>query len=278
MSDHVRTYTINWRDYIRGEGEWSEEALAQGRKEWAERLAKKFWAQWEEALWQAFEENDAKWRALRDTSTPHEVAAPASSCAEPAVLPSERDWPSHIKPRTDHGAAPTAGASMRECTTPVGIGGTCESLSGSLPADLGDGVSPSENNKNLHHTEVRNGIADGGETVSQPVAWMVALGGDGLIIDGIFLRRTQAEEACAWRNEHTTYGARIIPLYEKPQTCPHVVGRTTQYCSLTPFTLTDAEREAVDAAARIIDGYDEEMDGFPSGAAATLRSLLERTT
>jgi len=50
------------------------------------------------------------------------------------------------------------------------------------------------------------------------MAWVVALGVDGLIIDGIFLRRTQAEEACAWRNEHTTYGARIIPLYEKPQT------------------------------------------------------------
>ena len=41
-------------------------------------------------------------------------------------------------------------------------------------------------------------------------------------------------------------------------------------------TLTDEEREALEAAARIIDGYDEEMDGFPSGAAATLRALLER--
>ena len=40
--------------------------------------------------------------------------------------------------------------------------------------------------------------------------------------------------------------------------------------------LTDAEREAVEAAARIIDAYEEEMDGFPSGAAATLRGLLAR--
>lgn len=40
--------------------------------------------------------------------------------------------------------------------------------------------------------------------------------------------------------------------------------------------LTDAEREALEAAARIIDAYEEEMDGFPSGAAATLRGLLER--
>lgn len=41
-------------------------------------------------------------------------------------------------------------------------------------------------------------------------------------------------------------------------------------------TLTDAEREAVEAAARIIDSYEEEMDGFPSGASATLRGLLVR--
>ncbi len=41
-------------------------------------------------------------------------------------------------------------------------------------------------------------------------------------------------------------------------------------------TLTDAEREAIEAAARIVDEYDDEMDGFPSGAAATLRRLLEK--
>lgn len=41
-------------------------------------------------------------------------------------------------------------------------------------------------------------------------------------------------------------------------------------------TLTDEEREAIEAAAKIVDAYDEEMDGFSSGAAATLRGLLER--
>lgn len=40
--------------------------------------------------------------------------------------------------------------------------------------------------------------------------------------------------------------------------------------------LTDEEREAVEAAVGIIDRYEEDMDGFPSGAAATLRGLLER--
>jgi hypothetical protein len=31
----------------------------------------------------------------------------------------------------------------------------------------------------------------------------------------------------------------------RSQPCPYVVGRTTLHCSLTPFTLTDAELEAV---------------------------------
>lgn len=132
MSD-VRTYIINWRDYILGKGEWSEEALAQGRKEWVERLMKKWQAQWEE--------NEARLWALRDTSTPHEVAAPASSCAEKSAA---------------------------------------------------------------------------------------------------------------------------------PQTCPHVVGRTTRYCSLTPFTLTDKERWALDRAI----GWCDDQDVM---TRATLRSLLERT-
>ena len=40
--------------------------------------------------------------------------------------------------------------------------------------------------------------------------------------------------------------------------------------------LTDVERVAIESAAKIIDAYDEEMDGFSSGAAATLRGLLGR--
>ena len=43
-------------------------------------------------------------------------------------------------------------------------------------------------------------------------------------------------------------------------------------------TLTAEEREAVEAAARIIDHYEDEIDGLSSGAAATLRKLLERLT
>jgi hypothetical protein len=51
--------------------------------------------------------------------------------------------------------------------------------------------------------------------------------------------------------------------------CPHVRGKTTHYCSLN-FTLTDAEREAIEAAI-----FSSEVEG-ERFYAATLRSLLER--
>ena len=55
--------------------------------------------------------------------------------------------------------------------------------------------------------------------------------------------------------------------------CPYVVGKTTLHCSLTPLTLTDAEREGVE---RLIEDY--EQDGEPASAncVATLRGLLSR--
>jgi hypothetical protein len=56
---------------------------------------------------------------------------------------------------------------------------------------------------------------------------------------------------------------------DKP--CPYVTGKTTQYCTLTPFTLTDEDREAVAFFADI--HCDDEP---PHEYAATLRSLLER--
>ena len=40
--------------------------------------------------------------------------------------------------------------------------------------------------------------------------------------------------------------------------------------------LTAEERVAISAAVRIVETHDEEMDGFPSGAAYHLRKLLER--
>jgi hypothetical protein len=51
------------------------------------------------------------------------------------------------------------------------------------------------------------------------------------------------------------------------ETCPYVTGTVTQHCTLTPFTLTDAEREAIQWFAHY---------GLPERYAAALRSLLER--
>jgi len=60
---------------------------------------------------------------------------------------------------------------------------------------------------------------------------------------------------------------------EKP--CPYVTGTVTRYCTLTPFTLTDAEREAIREAA---DAYAlDDLDSDCDRIAATLRGLLERT-
>ena len=52
--------------------------------------------------------------------------------------------------------------------------------------------------------------------------------------------------------------------------CPYVTGTVTRYCTLTPFTLTDAEREAIVVAAAWLQAH-------PSHHAATLRGLLDRT-
>jgi hypothetical protein len=54
--------------------------------------------------------------------------------------------------------------------------------------------------------------------------------------------------------------------------CPYVTGTVTRYCTLTPFTLTPEEREAIADAA---DRY-AELTPESAETAATLRGLLER--
>ena len=90
------------------------------------------------------------------------------------------------------------------------------------------------------------------------------------------------------RNWRTVHLARLHLLMEeaadeierlRKAPCPHVVGTTTQYCSLTPLTLTDEEREAVERAADWLYRW-QETHGYHSsenGDLATLRSMLERT-
>jgi hypothetical protein len=101
----------------------------------------------------------------------------------------------------------------------------------------------------------------------EPVAWAVYKS-DGQPYDVFF-----SDPACdveRMRGEWMAIsGATFVPLYRTPQTCPHVVGRTTQHCSLN-FTLTDGERMAV--------AYFAEFGQWPAGKrhAYTLRALLER--
>lgn len=62
--------------------------------------------------------------------------------------------------------------------------------------------------------------------------------------------------------------AEIARLRSQP--CPYVTGDTTQHCTLTPFTLTDAERAAVEWAVCAAEDRQHPADD-------TLRGLLERT-
>jgi hypothetical protein len=55
---------------------------------------------------------------------------------------------------------------------------------------------------------------------------------------------------------------------DKP--CPYVTGKTTKYCTLTPFTLTDVERAAIERAMK------DENDFGMVYTADVLKWLLER--
>jgi hypothetical protein len=88
---------------------------------------------------------------------------------------------------------------------------------------------------------------------SQPVAWAVALGDKGLVLDGIYISKAKADEVLDWRNQNTEYGARMIPLYGHPKP-----------------TLTDAEKTCLGYAIRKMDAE------YAAGPAGVLRELLER--
>jgi hypothetical protein len=74
-----------------------------------------------------------------------------------------------------------------------------------------------------------------------------------------------------WRLQLEAAAGEVERLRSQP--CPYVTGTVTRYCTLTPFTLTDAEREAIaDAAGRYVEGITPKAQEY----AATLRGLLER--
>jgi hypothetical protein len=86
--------------------------------------------------------------------------------------------------------------------------------------------------------------------------------------------RVTADDTDAVENSSVAYlledaAAEIERLRKAP--CPHVVGATTQYCSLTPLALTDEEREAIGMAYSRLT-----TDANYEAVSATLRRLLER--
>jgi hypothetical protein len=102
---------------------------------------------------------------------------------------------------------------------------------------------------------------------SQPVAW-ATVSTEGATAGTLWTFSDSIE--AAFRKKVDSYQpCDIMPLYSQPQVCPHVVGRTTQHCSLN-FTLTDGERMAV--------AYFAQFGQWPAGKrhADTLRALLER--
>jgi hypothetical protein len=56
--------------------------------------------------------------------------------------------------------------------------------------------------------------------------------------------------------------------------CPYVTGTVTRYCTLTPFTLTDAERHCLREVLSIYVGED---DVASQEIAGVIDGLLERT-
>ena len=77
-----------------------------------------------------------------------------------------------------------------------------------------------------------------------------------------------------WRGLHLAHGGELFEEAAaeierlRSQPCPYVTGSVTRYCTLTPLTLTDAEREAIRFAAVVYE------QGGRAADAATLRRLL----
>ncbi len=67
---------------------------------------------------------------------------------------------------------------------------------------------------------------------------------------------------------------------DEPLPCPYITGTVTRYCTLTPFTLTDAEREAIAAGLGALERLYEDSPPISKPIyeqhAPTLRGLLER--
>jgi hypothetical protein len=118
---------------------------------------------------------------------------------------------------------------------------------------LADALAVEQAKRTPSESSTPGGCTRQGEGTPEPVAWAVALGDEGLVLDGIYISRAKADEVLEWRNANTEYGARLMPLFRSP-------------------TLTDAEREAIREACDEGRWYPQDYHHV-----RTLRGLLERT-
>jgi hypothetical protein len=180
--------------------------------------------------------------------------------------------------RTGNQTAPpcveTDGSSSAIAQPPASSDGSGEGrpLDGTRPDTKGEATGGrGRNTSGANGDTSAKPVAESQDQQQEPVAWAVYKS-DGEPYDVFF--SDPACDAERMRGEWMAIsGATFVPLYRTPQTCPYVVGRTTQHCSLTPFTLTDEEREAVRFFSKIDGPHNVPV---ANKRAATLRVLLER--
>jgi hypothetical protein len=159
-------------------------------------------------------------------------------------------WPEHVCRR----AYQWADAMLRErgkavrdnCVTgnnpEIGCPHSIDGSVGSLPTALGDGVSPSKNDKNLHHTQ-------------EPVAWAVFRWWDNACV-AAFCHKDEAGDWRALETVDTCHRHDVVPLYRQPQPA-----------------LADDERAAVAGMAAY---FDTRGNLTMQAWGSLLRVLLER--
>jgi hypothetical protein len=102
----------------------------------------------------------------------------------------------------------------------------------------------------------------------QPVAWAVMLADGDRIYDVYAI-----EEEAKAISESVAGNHGITPLYRSPD-CPYVTGTVTRYCTLTPFTLTAEEREAILYCVSCAQDYRDTLDGSEERATQMIETAM----
>lgn len=179
---HITTTTVNFRDWILGTGEFSEENLKKDRDEFFAKLGK----HWSDLMLASMEKAFADLDAVPEARAPKEAA---SDRTDKAVL------------RSGEGT----GNTLVTEPLPVFVSGSGSVTPVSYAKD--DEKSVFYDTK-TGTTQPRNGALD------EPAAWAVAIGG-GNTLEATFCGPEAREEAIEWC--HPTSADRPVPLYRHPR-------------------------------------------------------------